>query len=60
MGGGFDGLAAPAGLLADGFVEGHAAVGEGYCADDEGEGIKSAIISECSYADCSRAYFGII
>jgi hypothetical protein len=53
-------LAAPAGLLADGFVEGHAAVGEGYCADDEGEGIKSAIISECSYADCSRAYFGII
>lgn len=41
MRGGFDWLAAPAGLLADGFVEGDAAVGEGDGADDDGEGVEA-------------------
>ena len=45
MGGGFDRLAAPARLLADGFVERDAAVGEGYRANDEGEGVVSGGIS---------------
>ena len=45
MRGGLDGLAAPAHLLADHFVQGDGAVGESNGAEDDAEGVVARTIS---------------
>lgn len=50
MSGGFDRLASPAGLLADGLIKGDTAVREGDCADYDGDGVEAA--RQSAYGDC--------
>lgn len=57
MRGGFNWLAAPACLLADGFVEGDAAVGEGDGADDDGEGVEAGEGLALSWSGFGRMVF---